>query len=102
MAQPINDQIDRGIIHKILAGTKRGERPDSRKVQPELQAASAWALLTRQHDTVDIEIGAGRLSYSVAWGFNFSFQLPPDRRGTGVGCAGDRRACKADENAEGA
>ena len=101
MAQPINDQIDRGIIHKILAGTKRGERTVPRKVQPELKTASAWALLTRQHDTVDIEIGTGRLGYSVAWGFNFSFQLPTDRLGT-VGCAGGRQAYKADKNAEGA
>ena len=101
MTQAIDDQINRGIILKILARTKRGERPGSRKVQPELKAAPAWALLTRQHDTVDIEIGTGRLGYSVAWGFNVSFQLPPDRRGRGVGRAGDRRTCKADENAEG-
>ena len=32
VTQAINDQIDRGIILKILAGTKRGERPVSRKI----------------------------------------------------------------------
>ena len=100
MTQAIDDQIHRGIILKIFASTKRGERPGPRKVQPELKTAPAWALLTRQHDTVDIEIGTGRLGYSVAWVFNVSFQLPADYWGKDVRCTGDSMASKADENGE--
>ena len=100
VTQAIDDQINRGIILKILASPERGERPVPQKIQPELQAAPAGALLTPQHNTVDIEIGTGRLGYGVAWGFNVWFQLPPDRRGTDVRFAGDRLACKADENDE--
>src|SRR4029453_5776424 len=101
VAQAIDDQINRGVILKIPASTKRSEQPVPRKVQPELKAAPTWALLTRQHNTVDIEIGTGRLGYGVAWGFSVSLQLPTDRRGTRIRCAGDRLVCKADENGEG-
>ena len=100
MTRAVDDQIDRGIILKDLARTKRGERPVPQKIQPELQAASTWALLAGEHNAVDIEIGTGRSGYSVAWGFNVWFQLPTRRRGTGVQFTGDRLACKADENGE--
>ena len=102
VVQAVDDQVNGGIILKNFASTKRSERPLPSKIQPELEAAPAWALLTRQHDAVDVEICTGRLGYGVAWNFDITFQLPCDRRGKGVGCAGDGEACKAQEDAEGA
>ena len=77
-----------------------GASGPSRKVQPKLKAAPARALLTRQHNTVDIEIGTDRLGYSVAWSFDVSFQLPADRRGNGCRLCPRRKACKAQEEAK--
>jgi hypothetical protein len=61
VGQAVDDQINGGIILKIFANSKRSERALPSRIQPELEAAPAWALLTRQNDAVDVGICTGRL-----------------------------------------